>query len=162
MKNIFTVVCSLTVITLSSCARIPSDELTLAQKCESFRCPSSRDKFVTHFNLKDEMRDAQPFSGCGLRGGMTTNTERWSLASGNSIIAHDSIYVGPVAITRDSLNIFLNSTDKEEDLPMRLRLPSLPIKKVVDVDNFLVMSDSGGVIYSSYPNEKQSKMLGSK
>jgi len=140
MKNLMITISALATVLHSSCVFSPKIDQDLLGMCQSIKCPTSRSKFVAHFSLRDEMREA-PSITSGMRGGKITEREFWRLDSGNTIKAHDSIYIGPVAATKGSIDCSLNELLREENLP---------ITKLKEVDGFVITSNGGDILYSSY------------
>ena len=130
----------------------------MLSKCNAIHVPTTRDKFVNHFGLKDADRITPKFFGGGLRNGYTYESEVWRLDSGNIIEAVDAIYVGAVPITEYSIDSLLNSPNRTSTGEEPLFIRSLPgnlfqqarqLRKIKEVDSFTILTEKRDVMYSS-------------
>ena len=113
----------------------------MLSKCNAIHVPTTRDKFINHFGLKDADRITPKFFG-GLRNGYTYESEVWRLDSGNIIEAVDAIYVGAVPITGNSIDSLLNR-------PNRTSTGARQLRKIKEVDSFTILTEKRDVMYSS-------------
>ena len=129
-----------TTLLFASCAPAPRIDQNLLIKCNSINLPTSRSNFVSHFGLRDEINEA-PSIASGIRGGKVTKQAIWRLDSENLIEAHDNIYVGPMTTTSMNLDTLLNDP---------LRKKHMTVTKIKEIDEFVVKSHKGNILYSSY------------